>query len=247
VLCTLAIMAAAPGSAQAQTDIGCGGYVVPGTAPGENSNDYIFSCDIQFHSYRVSSSKPISGFGPEASVSSGSNPPPPPFACSPLVPPHPTDFSCGSPAGAQPGWTVRGGFGTQGVPCPLQVTVTVGSGLPDPVTKQPTGTLKSFRLNGNRCPPPPVRSSCIDHADKSVCEQLAACFAAGAALLNQSTEDAYNDTLNCLYLHRRYSLHNHTDGNHAHKRRRLIRHRSSRFYKLFIRARERQRRESAGG
>jgi hypothetical protein len=230
------LLAFAPAPAQAQTEIGCFGFLGPGSGPGENSVDYFFSCDEQFHSFRINVSKPISGFNPAPFVEAPGGESHPAFACvSNNDPEH--SFTCTGDAEAT--HTVHGGFGTQQPPCPVRVTAIVGTGPPD-LQGTPTGVRTFFTLKGDRCEPPPRRSPCIEQEDRDRCEQLAACFSAGAMMLQQDPAAAVAELRNCVFLNRRFRLHSHTDGLHVHQRRRIIRRSRSVFWRLYKTAQKRQ-------
>jgi hypothetical protein len=243
-LALLALLAWAPSRASAQTEISCFGFTGPGSSPGENSVDYFFSCDEDVHSFRVTVSKPISGFNPAPFVEAPGGDSHPGFVCSANIVDPAHSFTC-FPGMAAARDTVHGGFGTQQPPCPVTVTVVAGTGPPDatgtPTQGNPPPPARTFfNLKGNRCEPPPRRSPCVDQPDRDRCEQLAACFSAGAAMLQQEAAAAVTELRNCVFIHRRFRLHSHTDGLHLHQRRRIIRRSRSVFWRLYKTAQKRQ-------
>jgi hypothetical protein len=229
------MLAFAPAPAQAQTEIGCFGFVTTGSGPGENSVDYFFSCDEEFHSFRINVSKGISGFNPAPSVEAPGGESHPAFACVPNNDPA-HSFTCTGDAAERD--TIHGGFGTQEPPCPVRATAIVGTGPPD-LTGTPTGVRTFFNLKGDMCPPPPRRSPCIEQDERDRCEQLAACFSAGAAILRRPPAEAVERLRNCVFIHRRFRLHSHTDGLHLHARPRIIRRSRSVFWRLYKTAQKR--------
>jgi hypothetical protein len=157
----LAVAVAAPAGAQAQA---CSGSIRAGVVP--NSVEYFFACDQTIRSYTVAPSKSLSAFAPIASSERNGVPQPPPegFVCAPGSPPGSNTFSCSGQATA--GNLVHGNFGTQATPCPVNVGVTAGTGMPD-LMGNPGGTTTTFTLAGDACsgtapsggPSPPARDT----------------------------------------------------------------------------------------
>ena len=228
----LALPAIAPARAEA---FFCVGSADRGST-GENSVEYRFVCqDIPGGAIQSFKVDPDKRLGPNTPANTE---PPAPGEGWPLCErrslPDPSDwFSC--QGRASNGKTVRGGFGTQEPPCPLTTTVTVGTGLRDPATGEPTGTTFTFNLQGNLCTrsTPGLRegASCVAQGEQGLCRELVHCYTAGALFLEQS--GAVEKLRRCVQVDTRYRLHSHSDGYHTHKRRKRIRARRSPFFSLY--------------